>query len=129
MQTRSTQRSSEAVLIAPGASWCVALHGNPTVEDVDEADRRRTRRSTQEAPPRQRAQDLAEARGASREGAVVLSRLPGPTGRRGNRAAPADAAWAALAPGQLPLLQDHRRLQFHVPVHLASRAARLRACA
>jgi hypothetical protein len=60
---------------------------------------------------------------------VVLSRLPGPAGRRRNRAAPADAAWTALAPGPLPLLQDHRRLQLHVPVHLASRAARLRASA
>src|SRR6266849_2977352 len=129
MQTRSTQRSSEGALIAPGAFWCVALRGDPTVEGVDEADRRRTRRPTQEAPPRQRAQDLAEARAASREGAVVLSRLPGPAGRRGNRPAPADTAWAALTPGPFPLLQDHRRLQFHVPVHLASRTARVRACA
>src|SRR2546428_3396078 len=127
MQTRSTQRSSEAALIAPGASWCVALRGHPVVEGVDEADRRRARRTAQEAPPRQRAQDLAEARGASREGGVVLSRFPGPAGRRRNRAAPADAAWTALSPGPLPLLQDHRRLQLHVPVHLASRAARLRA--
>src|SRR5438093_12132367 len=126
MQTRSTQRSSEAALIAPGAFWCVALRGNPAVEGVDEADRRRTRRLAQKAPPRQRTQDLAEARGASREGGVVLSRLPGPARRRGNSSAPADAAWAALAPGPLPLLQDHRRLQFHVPVHRASRAARLR---
>src|SRR6266571_218627 len=129
MQTRSTQRSSAAALIAPGASWCVALRGDPAMEGVDEADRRRARRSTQEAPPRQCTQDLAEARGASREGGVVLSRLPDPAGRGGNRSALADAAWAALAPGPLPLLQDNRRLQFHVPVHRASRAARLRACA
>src|SRR6266487_254803 len=126
MQTRSTQRSSEAALIAPGAFWCVALRGYPSVEDADEAEGRRARRPTQEAPPRQRAQDLAEARGASRKGGLVLSGLPGPAGRRRNRSAPADAAGAALAPRPLPLLQDHRRLQFHVPVHLASRATRLR---
>src|SRR5437867_9222359 len=107
MQTRSTLRSSETEIVAPRAFWCVPLRGDPALKHADEADRRRTRRAAQEAPPRQRAQDLAEARGASRKGAVVLSRLPGPTGRRGDRPAPADTTWAALAPRQLPLLQDH----------------------
>ena len=47
-------------------------------------------------------------------------------GRRGDRAASADAPRSALATGPLPLPQDHRRLRLHLPVHRAAGAARLR---